>query len=108
MSRHHGPWPTDHDTAAALGTRHYFTGEPCKRGHVGLRLTRTRNCLTCKREADRDASLERLRKLAASETVEQRRSKQARYLEVHREQRNAKKRETREFERYMRNMEAGQ
>ena len=108
MSKLYGPWPADHETAVALGVRHYFTGQPCKRGHVGLRLTRTRNCLVCKREAERASSLERLRAHSSSETDEQRLAKQRRFRDAHRDKINAKKRETREFERYMRNMEAGQ
>jgi len=107
MKKRYGPWPTERDVAAALGMRHYFTGLPCKRGHVDVRITATRNCLSCKREAEREQSLERLRRLAAAETPEQRSAKQARYREVHRGQRNAKKREAREFERFMRQMQDG-
>lgn len=34
------------------GDTHYFTGVPCKRGHVGLRYTRTCNCVDCNKRAD--------------------------------------------------------
>lgn len=33
--------------AKARGLRHYFTGKPCKRGHVGLRNTGTASCCAC-------------------------------------------------------------
>lgn len=39
--------------ARALGLRHYFTGVPCKRGHIGLRLTATLGCIACHLEATR-------------------------------------------------------
>lgn len=35
--------------AKASGAPHYFTGKPCKHGHVAQRVTRTRNCLECHR-----------------------------------------------------------
>ncbi len=36
--------------AKANGLRHYFTGRPCKRGHVSLRLVSTLQCCECLRE----------------------------------------------------------
>ncbi len=41
-------------TAKALGLRHYFTGEPCKNGHIGDRLTRSRACVICSRMNQRN------------------------------------------------------
>jgi hypothetical protein len=35
--------------ALAQGLRHYFTGEPCRNGHVSIRGTRKWNCLECDR-----------------------------------------------------------
>ncbi len=35
--------------ADALGLHTYFTGKPCKHGHVALRYVDTRACLVCKR-----------------------------------------------------------
>lgn len=32
-----------------MGASHYFTGKPCKHGHVDLRHTRFGDCRTCKR-----------------------------------------------------------
>lgn len=31
------------------GLSRYFTGSPCKNGHISQRATKTRNCLTCER-----------------------------------------------------------
>ena len=33
--------------ALAQGLTHYFTGKPCKRGHVGARYVKTRSCIQC-------------------------------------------------------------
>lgn len=35
-----------------MGATQYFTGKPCKRGHVSPRLVSTRACLTCAAEAN--------------------------------------------------------
>lgn len=35
--------------ALALGLTHYFTGKPCKQGHLSKRSTAHRNCLECHR-----------------------------------------------------------
>lgn len=36
--------------AIKAGERHYFTGKPCKRGHVSIRYTDTCNCVECMKE----------------------------------------------------------
>ena len=36
--------------ALALGEQTYFTGEPCKRGHIAARYAQSRRCLECARE----------------------------------------------------------
>jgi hypothetical protein len=38
-----------HDEAKALGLKHYFTGVPCKHGHIAERSVRTGRCLECGR-----------------------------------------------------------
>jgi hypothetical protein len=35
------------ERAAALGLTHYFTGEPCRHGHIAERYTNSGNCLEC-------------------------------------------------------------
>lgn len=39
--------------AKALGLRNYFTGTPCKNGHIAKKRTTSRNCVDCERERDR-------------------------------------------------------
>ena len=40
-------------TAIAEGLKHYFTGQPCPRGHIVRRLVSTCACTACQREKDR-------------------------------------------------------
>ena len=40
--------------ALAAGLKHYFTGKPCRRGHVALRLVSICACVECKLESYRD------------------------------------------------------
>jgi len=35
--------------AIAFGSRRYFTGKPCKHGHIAERHVATRNCIICQR-----------------------------------------------------------
>jgi hypothetical protein len=36
--------------AKASGLKHYFTGKPCKRGHIALRQTSALRCMDCAKE----------------------------------------------------------
>jgi len=38
------------EEAKRLGLKHYFTGKPCKRGHIQQRLTSCRKCVDCQAE----------------------------------------------------------
>lgn len=40
--------------AKALGLKRYFTGKPCKRGHVAERSVHRAMCVECKNDATRD------------------------------------------------------
>lgn len=42
--------PTSRKAALAVGATQYFTGTPCKNGHVAHRRARTGECLTCRAE----------------------------------------------------------
>ncbi|HEU5019672.1 MAG TPA: hypothetical protein VFT69_17070 [Pseudolabrys sp.] len=46
-----GPWPPTREMAKALGAKHYFTGDPCKRGHIAPRFTAKFACIECSRIA---------------------------------------------------------
>jgi hypothetical protein len=39
------------EEAIERGLRRYFTGQPCKRGHVGERYTLNAGCLQCMNES---------------------------------------------------------
>lgn len=39
--------------AARAGLKTYYTGKPCKRGHLALRFVSSGNCVECSREASR-------------------------------------------------------
>jgi hypothetical protein len=43
------PLPTTRVAAINIGAKWYFTGKPCKRGHVDRRLTSNFQCYTCGR-----------------------------------------------------------
>ncbi|QOD65824.1 HNH endonuclease [Ochrobactrum sp. MT180101] len=39
--------PSSKMEAKAIGSKHFFTGEPCKRGHISKRYTSTGQCAEC-------------------------------------------------------------
>jgi hypothetical protein len=39
--------PTDRTTALAVGASHFYTGVPCKRGHLDIRTTIRNSCVAC-------------------------------------------------------------
>lgn len=45
--------PSIRSEAKKLGTKHYFTGKPCKHGHVDFRVTKDGRCVECNRERAR-------------------------------------------------------
>ena len=55
-------YPTTRKEAQQLNVPHYFSGKPCKHGHISTRLTSTGQCRECKRvdhKAYRNADLEK-------------------------------------------------
>lgn len=42
--------PATRKEAKAVGSKHYYTGKPCKRGHIAPRWTCSRRCLKCGEE----------------------------------------------------------
>lgn len=49
-------WPKTRKEARAVGALKYFTGKPCKRGHVATRLSSCGVCEICGREAAKEYS----------------------------------------------------
>jgi hypothetical protein len=59
--------------AQAAGEKHYFTGEPCSKGHVALRRVSNGSCVVCAREDCRERH--------SRFTKERKRERNAKYLE---------------------------
>lgn len=84
------------DDARARGLKRYFTGQPCKRGHLSERHVSNQRCIACanigKRERDRkyrEANREKLRegyRRHYYENHEKRRAQQIAYYAENREQ----------------------
>lgn len=51
----YGPFVPTAKMAREFGLRHYFTGIPCKRGHLSPRATISNICRSCHRDAKRDS-----------------------------------------------------
>ena len=57
-------YPKTRKEAQLLGATHYFTGEPCKHGHIALRKTKGA-CVECTKEESREALTSRAAYFAA-------------------------------------------
>ena len=44
-----GPWLSTQKAAKERGSKHYFTGVPCAKGHVSIRLASNAACMGCHR-----------------------------------------------------------
>lgn len=40
-------FPDNKQTARSMGAKYYYTGRPCKRGHLALRRTQNGDCVQC-------------------------------------------------------------
>lgn len=72
--------------ALSLGLATYFTGNPCKNGHVSERYTKHRSCIECLREC---AAREESKKWMREHNKKRRQS--AEFLELERRVRNSEK-----------------
>lgn len=78
--------------ARALGLKRYFTGEPCKYGHIAERNTKKSTCLACKAEAGRietaanPEALKAYRHAYYLANIERHRERCKAYAEAHREE----------------------
>ena len=41
-------YPKTYQEAKEIGFKHYYTGRPCKRGHINLRYASSKECVTCR------------------------------------------------------------
>ncbi|AUR85567.1 hypothetical protein NVP1076O_62 [Vibrio phage 1.076.O._10N.286.51.B7] len=65
--------------ARDLGLSRYFTGIPCKYGHVSERLVSTRTCIECRRYRDRNKSDKRVKYLFDYERLNKTKDRRSRY-----------------------------
>lgn len=105
--------PTSRKAALAAGQTRYFTGKPCKHGHIALRQAANGTCLECvalvKPERDKEYRSKNLEKLRAYDSArnkgrrqqwvrnnpEKSKAQKARYYQTHRERILKEQRETR-------------
>jgi hypothetical protein len=90
------------DEARSLGLKRFFTGKPCKRGHIAERYIGSGRCLQCDRTQTRECA--RRRRAADPEGYRSRRAAQwaanrQKILERQRERRAANLEKAREKER---------
>ena len=65
MTKRYGPWLPTRELAKKLGAKHYFTGQPCKNGHIEPRFTASFACMACaanKQHAENMSNEQLLRK----------------------------------------------
>lgn len=51
--------PNSPEAARALGSRLYFTGKPCRNGHIAPRRVKDGRCIACKCAAENRRRLRR-------------------------------------------------
>lgn len=65
-----GKIPKTRMEASFMGAKFYFTGQPCQKGHLDVRLTHSKNCVICTRiKHRRDNENRRLAKGGKQVTV---------------------------------------
>lgn len=82
--------------ALAQGLKRYFTGKPCKHGHVAERLVSIRSCLGCKPDPDKERIRKRAQRQRNPETA---RARDKRYQDANRELVRARSRDWKERNR---------
>jgi hypothetical protein len=74
-------YPTTRKEALALGVPHYYTGKPCKHGHIALRLVKG-TCVECRKMEWVESNERRKEYFKTSEVVK---DIKRRYYEKHKE-----------------------
>lgn len=85
--------------AKSLGLTYYFTGKPCKRGHVAARLSSSANCVECKSVLSSSDSYKEQKKKYQKGYYRKNISKQAEY---HKNYRSKNREELREKQKIFR------
>lgn len=78
-------YPSSPTEANRRGLKYYFTGKPCKNGHISVRYAQNKNCLQCLRDRNKarthndywlqygqDEAFKKRKRLAAKEHYEKR------------------------------------
>lgn len=76
-----GPVIISKNDAIAAGLKHYFTGKPCKRGHIAKRAVIDRGCVVCSRIAGRKHYVANREKRGSVRTLKWREENPEKYAE---------------------------
>jgi 5-methylcytosine-specific restriction endonuclease McrA len=77
-------YPTNRADAKATGAKYYFTGEPCKHGHVALRKTKG-TCVECLKIEWQEGNIKRAEYFRAYNDSEAGKAAKQRYYEANKE-----------------------
>lgn len=77
-------YPTTRQVAKDTGATHYFTGLPCKHGHIGLRTTKGK-CVRCVKEESKNPSANRIAYTEKHNKSEAGQAAKRKYYEANRE-----------------------
>jgi hypothetical protein len=78
-------YPATRKEAKAIGAKYYFTGEPCKHGHIALRKTKG-SCVECLKVEWKEASEKRSAYFSAYNKQEEVKEKKHEWYQANREQ----------------------
>lgn len=87
-------YPNSPNKAKEIGFKHYFTGKRCLRNHIDLRYTASKECVSCRREKNRNPLLLEKQKQWAIDNKEHisKLAKKRYYLDVNKERARSRKR----------------
>ena len=88
--------------AISKGTDRYFTGKPCKRGHISERYVKSHNCIACQNDHNQNRDFERMRWANRQYMEDNKQQIELRHGERRRERRKERYRENIETERSQR------
>jgi 5-methylcytosine-specific restriction endonuclease McrA len=77
-------YPTNRAAAKATGAKYYFTGEPCKHGHIALRKTKG-SCVECLKNEWQEGSKKRIDYFSSYNKSEAGKKSKQKYYEKNRD-----------------------
>jgi len=78
-------YPTNRAEAKALSAKYYFTGKPCKHGHIALRKTKG-SCVECMKTEWKESAAKRAEYFSAYNKSKAGQASKQKYYETNREQ----------------------